>query len=81
MKLQVAKWGNSLALRLPAEFVRRPDIKEGDSVQANLTVDGGIHIRSAEWNRGVFAQELETVRAAMPMTEPVVEVMRQGERY
>ncbi|MEQ9564472.1 MAG: AbrB/MazE/SpoVT family DNA-binding domain-containing protein, partial [Pseudomonadales bacterium] len=28
--MQVAKWGNSLAVRLPADLVRELGLKEGD---------------------------------------------------
>ncbi|MCG6113112.1 MAG: AbrB/MazE/SpoVT family DNA-binding domain-containing protein [Paracoccus sp.] len=37
--MQVAKWGNSLAVRLPAELVRNMGLKEGD--QIDLLQDGG----------------------------------------
>jgi antitoxin MazE len=30
--MQVAKWGNSLAVRLPAELVRELGLKEGDQI-------------------------------------------------
>ena len=29
----VAKWGNSLAVRLPADLVRKLDLKEGDDIE------------------------------------------------
>ena len=29
---QIAKWGNSLALRLPADLVRERGLKEGDQI-------------------------------------------------
>lgn len=31
--MQVAKWGNSLAVRLPASVVKILDLKEGDDVE------------------------------------------------
>jgi antitoxin MazE len=31
MKMQIGKWGNSLAVRLPREIVERFDLKEGDT--------------------------------------------------
>ena len=37
--MQVAKWGNSLAVRLPAELVRALGLREGD--QVNLVQDDG----------------------------------------
>ncbi len=30
--MQVAKWGNSLAVRLPADLVRELGLKEGDQI-------------------------------------------------
>ncbi|WP_019937556.1 AbrB/MazE/SpoVT family DNA-binding domain-containing protein [Bordetella sp. FB-8] len=81
MNLQIAKWGNSLALRIPADYVRQAGIKEGDQVQASLTIDGGICIRAAKWNRQAFARDLEGMRAAMPMGESVIEELRHGARY
>lgn len=81
MNLQVAKWGNSLALRIPADYVRRIGIKEGDHVQASLTIDGGISIRAATWDRKAFARELAKNREGMPMTESVMEELRRGARY
>lgn len=81
MHLQIAKWGNSLALRLPAEYLRSVGIKEGDSVEACLTVDGGLTIRPATWNRKSFARELAAARDAMPMGESVMDEVRRGGRY
>lgn len=81
MNLQIAKWGNSLAVRIPADYVRRIGIKEGDQVQASLTIDGGISIRTAMWNRKAFANELKQSREAMPISESVVEELRRGARY
>ena len=81
MNLHVAKWGNSLALRIPADYVRRIGIKEGDSVQASLTVDGGLCIRPSKWNRKAFTLELSEARKHMPMGESVIEELRRGASY
>lgn len=81
MNLHIARWGNSLALRIPAEMVRGIGIKEGDSVEASLTADGGLTIRPARWNRKIFAQELAEARAAMPMGASVMDELRRGVRY
>ena len=81
MNLHVAKWGNSLALRIPAEYVRNAGIKEGDKVEASLTVDGGLTIRPAKWDRKAFARELEAARAEMPMGTSVMDEVRRGGRY
>jgi len=34
--MQVAKWGNSLAVRLPAALVRALDLKEGDEIEISV---------------------------------------------
>ncbi len=81
MDLQVAKWGNSLALRIPSEVVRRLGLREGATVEAQLTVDGALSIRPAQWNRKAFAVELTEARSAMPMSESVMQELRRGARY
>ena len=32
--MQVSKWGNSLAVRIPAEYLRHVGLSEGDQVEA-----------------------------------------------
>lgn len=81
MKLHVARWGNSLALRLPAELVRQMGLKDGDSVQASLGADGNLHLRTGKWDRAAFSAELAELRAQMPLGEPVIDELRRGGRY
>jgi antitoxin MazE len=81
MKLQVAKWGNCLVLRIPAQSARRLGINEGNQVQLNPTTDAGISIHAAKWDRKAFVQALEATREATPMTESVMEALRSGSRY
>lgn len=42
--MQVAKWGNSLAVRLPAELVRELGLKEGDQIDL-MKDDSVIKVR------------------------------------
>lgn len=48
--MQIAKWGNSLAIRLPASVVEALNLKEGDDIE----------IRAADW------RELDVARKPMP---------------
>lgn len=41
--MQVARWGNSLAVRLPAELVRELGLKEGDRVELHAD-DRGLAV-------------------------------------
>jgi antitoxin MazE len=42
--MQVAKWGNSLAVRLPADIVRELGLKEGDQIDL-VKDDGQVLVR------------------------------------
>ncbi len=44
MKTRVARWGNSLAVRIPASFAEEASLTDGDTVEIE-TQDGGILIR------------------------------------
>jgi antitoxin MazE len=49
--MQVSKWGNSLAIRLPAAVVKALELKEGDEVEVHVVGDrafGIDHDRSRE---------------------------------
>ena len=81
MDLQVAKWGNSLALRIPSEIVRRLGLREGATVDAHITVDGSLSIRTGRWDRRAFALELKEAHSTMPVSESVMEQLRSGARY
>lgn len=82
MKLQIAKWGNSLAVRLPAECARAAGLREGDTVEAEVTPAGEITLTPSQgFEKAAFLARTRKLRAAMPMTEPVVERMRQEARY
>lgn len=81
MDLQVAKWGNSLALRIPSNVVRQLGLREGAIVDAQITIDGALSIRAAQWDRKAFSQELADARSAMPMGDPVVQDLRRSARY
>jgi len=81
MDLQVARWGNSLALRIPSEIVRQLGLHEGATVEAQIAVDGSLSIRPAQWDRKAFARELNEARSTMPMSDAVMEELRSGARY
>ncbi|MDT3737680.1 MAG: AbrB/MazE/SpoVT family DNA-binding domain-containing protein [Denitratisoma sp.] len=80
--MQVAKWGNSLAVRLPAECTRAAGLREGDSVEAEITPAGEITLTPAKpFDKVAFLARTRKRRAAMPLTEATVEGMRKEARY
>ncbi len=45
MTLRIARWGNSLAVRLPRTLARDAGLGEGDEVEAALADDGAVTLR------------------------------------
>lgn len=82
MKLKLSKWGNSLAIRLPIECVRALGLNDGDSVEASITPAGELSLRPEKrFDKEAFLARIAKLHASMPMTEPVVEQMRNQDRY
>lgn len=82
MNLQIAKWGNSLAVRIPAEYVRQIGVREGDLFEARLGADGALNLKPpAQWSRKAFADEMARNNKALPMGASVMEQLRQEARY
>jgi len=80
--LTVSKWGNSLAVRLPADSAKRLGIGEGDTLVGEIAADGRL-ILSAE-GRAIGKVEARRMRefiAKQKETAPVVADMRRGARY
>ena len=53
--MQIAKWGNSLAVRLPARLVERMGLKEGQEVEV-VPGQGKLHVfqalsESEQWDQ------------------------------
>lgn len=42
---RIAKWGNSLAVRIPLAIAKQASLAEGDCVQLALDGEGGIVLR------------------------------------
>lgn len=64
--MQVAKWGNSLAVRLPAELVREMGLKEGDQIELERA-ERGLTISRRPSADEVLA-ELRRFRGRLPAT-------------
>ena len=80
--LLVSKWGNSLAVRLPAESARQLGVGEGDTLVGEIAPDGRL-ILGAE-ARAIGKTQVRRMRAFLArqrVTAPVVGEMRRGARY
>ena len=82
MGLLVSKWGNSLAVRLPAASAKQLGVGEGDTLLGEIA-PGGRLILSAE-ARAVGKAETKRMReflSRQKVTKPVVADMRRSARY
>lgn len=63
--MKVAKWGNSLAIRLPASVVEALDLKEGDDLKVVVNEPGELKVeRSAR--RAELIERLKKFRGRLP---------------
>ncbi len=49
MRTHIQKWGNSLALRIPAHLLKRLDLHEGNAIDIDLDNDE-IIVKKAKYN-------------------------------
>ena len=62
----VSKWGNSLAVRIPADVVRELGLKEGDSIDLRRAADGSLEIVTEHERRRQALAMLRKFRGRMP---------------
>ncbi|MDO8694683.1 MAG: AbrB/MazE/SpoVT family DNA-binding domain-containing protein [Sheuella sp.] len=79
--LLVSKWGNSLAVRIPTEFIRQADLKDGDQLEIRIGADGSLCLQKNNWDRNAFAIELAQAQENMPLGSSVIEDLRNQARY
>jgi antitoxin MazE len=63
--MQVAKWGNSLAVRLPAVVVEALGLKEGDDIAIHAVGSKELEIEKAPDRRALLAR-LRKYRGVLP---------------
>jgi antitoxin MazE len=63
--MQVGKWGNSLAVRLPTAVVEALDLKEGDEIEIYVA-DGRRFEVARKPDREELLKRLRTFRGRLP---------------
>lgn len=64
-KVQVAKWGNSLAIRLPAAVVQALKLKEGDDIEVQVSGERSFEI-ARKPARATLLARLRKFRGRLP---------------
>ena len=63
--MQVSKWGNSLAVRLPATVIEALGLKEGDDIEIHVAGRGSFEIAKKPGARELLAR-LRKYRGRLP---------------
>ena len=63
--MQVSKWGNSLAIRLPASVVEALGLKEGDEVEVHIAGERAFDIERDRSRERAMAR-IRAFRKALP---------------
>lgn len=63
--MQIAKWGNSLAVRLPVSVVEALDLKPGDNIDIHIVGERAFAIEKAPGRRELLAR-LRKYRGRLP---------------
>jgi len=64
--MQVAKWGNSLAVRLPASVVDALELKEGDDIEIHVA-DARSFAVARKPDRDALIDRLRQFRGRLPV--------------
>ncbi len=63
--MRIAKWGNSLAVRLPRSVVEALDLREGDDVQIEVVGARNLEVDKAPTRQELLTR-LRTYRGRLP---------------
>jgi antitoxin MazE len=64
--MQVAKWGNSLAVRIPADVARALGLKEGDKVELCALDQDRVALITERQRRLAAIEQLRKFEGALP---------------
>lgn len=83
VRLQVCKWGNSLAVRLPASYAKRSGVAGGDYLEATISASGELRLTPSTppVDKTAMLKKLSALHKSLPRTTNVMERMRKEARY
>jgi antitoxin MazE len=65
-RMQISKWGNSLAVRLPKALVDELGLKEGDELDVVAAKTGAIEVETKEHQRRRALERLASLNWSLP---------------
>ncbi len=83
--LKLSRWGNSLAVRLPAGLVESLGIAEGSELSVKRNADNSVTLipktTSKQFDKAKWMREARRHLATMPSSRSVIREMRDAARY
>lgn len=80
--LPVGRWGNSLAVRIPAKLARELGVAEGSLLQAQVVGPASVRLSAKQpLDMKGFVQSVRDLRRNLPVTAPVIDELRRKSRY
>ena len=64
--MQIAKWGNSLAVRIPVDVARALNLKEGDQIDLRALDDGAVAIMTERQRRDAALATMARLARPLP---------------
>jgi antitoxin MazE len=64
--MQVAKWGNSLAIRIPADVIRTLGLKEGDEVEIRALDKRALAVITEKQRREAALERMREMARPLP---------------
>ena len=81
MRAQIAKWGHSLAVRIPAACARKIGLRVGDAIEIETVGNELRLVPDRPFDKTAFLAALDELHSDMRMGTPVVDQMRDEARY
>ena len=83
MRLQIAKWGNCLAVRLPASYARQVNLSSGDYLEATIDAGGEMHLvpGAPKADKAAMLKKIAALHKVLPQTASVMATLRNDARY
>jgi antitoxin MazE len=85
LDLNVGRWGNSLAVRLPAELARSLGIAEGGTLHVARNKDNTLTVSAQrprkQFDKAEWLKEAKRHLASMTPSKSVIREMRDAARY
>ena len=83
MRVQISKWGNSLAVRLPASYTKQSGVGSGDYLEATINASGEMHLvpSAPKADKAAMLKKISALHKTLARTTSVMDTICKEARY